>query len=83
MPSGRDWKHYVRTHVRLPDMKGHREERMLAELADHLEDVYEEARARGASPEEAVTQAEQRLGDADLATSELIPVEPAVVSPKR
>ncbi len=41
MPESRgpDWRRFVRTHVRLPPDGTAPEERMLAELADHLEDA--------------------------------------------
>jgi putative ABC transport system permease protein len=74
-----DWKSYLRERLSLPGMKGHREERMISELADHLEDVYQEALARGASEEEARAEAEGWLGDAGLATDELLRSEPAHV----
>jgi len=73
----RDWKSYLRQRLFLPEMKGHRDERMIAELADHLEDIYREALARGASEEEAEAEVEAWLGDADLAADELVRSEPA------
>jgi predicted permease len=60
-------------------MKGHREERIISELADHLEDLYQAALARGASESEAEAEVEAWLGDADLATDELLRSEPAHV----
>ena len=66
MPEGPDWPHYVRTHLPQLDVPREREDRMLAELAEHLEDVYRDALDGGASPDEARAQAEQRFGDADL-----------------
>ena len=77
MPSGPDWTRYVRTHLRLPAMQGHREDRIVAELADHLEDVYRDALSRGMSAEAAKDQAEQRLGDAEVAARELTRSEPS------
>jgi hypothetical protein len=32
-----DWKSYLSKHLDLPRMRGNREERMISELADHLE----------------------------------------------
>ncbi len=77
MPSGPDWTRYVRTHLRLPAMQGHHEDRIVAELADHLEDVYRDARSRGVSADEARAQAEHRLGDAEVAARELTRSEPS------
>ncbi len=73
----RDWIAFLRQRLVLPEMKGQREERMLSELADHLQDLYQEALSRGASKGEAEAQVELALGDADLAARELIRTEPA------
>jgi len=72
-----DWKRYLRERLSLPGMKGHREERIISELADHLEDVYQEALGRGASEQEAEAEVELWLGDAGLAADELLQSEPA------
>ncbi len=74
-----DWKSYLRERLSLPAMRGQREERIISELADHLEDLYQEALARGASEAEAEALVEKWLGDADLAADELIHSEPAHV----
>jgi len=58
-------------------MARHREERVLAELADHLEDVYRDARSRGTGEDEARARAERRLGDPDLAIRELLDGDPS------
>lgn len=73
----RDWNRWVREHLSLPEMKGHHEERVISELADHLEDLYSEAVSGGASPEEAEALVMQELGDREAATLELIRSEPA------
>ncbi|HSW27932.1 MAG TPA: ABC transporter permease [Longimicrobiales bacterium] len=72
----RDWNEWVRQRLSLPEMEGHREERIIAELADHLDGVYRDALTRGASPEEAEARAEGQLGGADAA-GELIRTERA------
>jgi predicted permease len=74
-----DWKRYLKEYLSLPEMKGHREQRMIDELADHLEDLYREAVARGASEEEAMAQIEEWLGEAGFASGELVRSEPAHV----
>lgn len=71
-----DWKSYLRNRLSLPGMKGHRDERMISELADHLEDLYQEALSRGASEVEAEALVEEWLGDTELAADELIRSEP-------
>jgi hypothetical protein len=75
----RDWKSYLRERLALPEMRGHQEERMLDELADHLEELYRDSLSRGASEEEAEAEVEAWLGDAGLAADELIRSEPAHV----
>ncbi len=67
----RDWKSYIREFLDLPKMRDHRDERAIQELADHLEDAYREARARGATHEEAEVLALERLGDRDAAMKEI------------
>ncbi len=48
-----DWTAFLRRRLKLPKMKGHRDERMIHEFADHLEDIYREALANGATEEAA------------------------------
>ncbi len=72
-----DWKRYLRARLTLPEMKGHRDERMMSELADYLEDLYQEALSRGATAAAAAAEVERRLGDADLAAFELTRSEPS------
>jgi predicted permease len=60
-------------------MKGHRDERALMEMADHLEDLYREALSRGASEEEAKAFVLGWLGDPVRAAEELTSVEPGHV----
>ncbi len=73
----RDWNRWVREQLSLPEMKGHHEERIISELADHLEDLYSEAVTGGASPEEAEALVTREMGDRQAATHELIRSEPA------
>jgi hypothetical protein len=79
MPESRgpDWRRFVRTHLRLPEMAGHREERKLAELADHLEDIYRDALSQGAGEDVARARAERQLANPDLATRELLEGDPS------
>jgi len=71
----RDWNGWVREQLSLPAMEDHREERIIAELADHLEGIYREALKRGTSPEEAEALAERELGSAAEASEELVLTE--------
>jgi predicted permease len=70
------WKKYLRENLSLPVMKGHRDERAIEEMADHLEDLYQEARSRGVSEEEAEALVLGWLGDPRRATEELTEAEP-------
>jgi predicted permease len=72
----RDWSGWVRERLSLPEMESHREERIIAELADHLEGVFLDALAMGATPEEASARAERALEGSDVAR-ELTRSEPA------
>jgi putative ABC transport system permease protein len=71
----RDWNGWVREQLSLPPMEGHREERIIAEIADHLEGSYRDALSRGASPDEAEARAEGELGSAADASAELLHTE--------
>ncbi len=71
-----DWKRYLREHVHLPVMRKHRDERALQEMADHLEDLYREARSRGLSEEDAEALVLRWIGDPERAADELMGAEP-------
>ena len=75
-----DWKKYLRDNLSLPVMRENRDERAIQEMADHLEDLYREARSRGVSEAEAESLVLTWLGDADRAASELLSSEQAHVS---
>ncbi|MEO1366209.1 MAG: ABC transporter permease, partial [Acidobacteriota bacterium] len=72
-----DWGEIVRRRLDLPSMAGQRDERVIRELADHLEDVYGEALGRGLSEPEAAAQALMCLDEPERARAELLRVEPA------
>jgi predicted permease len=71
-----DWKRYLRETLVLPAMKDHREERMIEEIADHLEDLYREAVSRGATPDEAERTVKAWLGDPERVAEALAGTEP-------
>ena len=71
----RDWASYLRRHLILPEMKHLREERIIRELADHLEDLYREALARGLSEAEAEILIQQRIGDWKEAAADILEAE--------
>jgi predicted permease len=70
-----DWKRYLREHLFLPAMEGHKDERAIAELADHLEDLYAEALSRGVSEAEAEAFVLAWFGDPRRAAEELTRTE--------
>lgn len=72
----RDWVAFVRERLDLPPMHGHRDERFVRELADHLEDLHREALQRGRSVDEAEALVEAELRDRAAVRSELFAVEP-------
>ncbi|MEM6793537.1 MAG: ABC transporter permease [Acidobacteriota bacterium] len=72
-----DWVALVRRQLDLPSMAGQRDDRMVRELADHLEDVYLEALERGRGEEQAMEQALEYLAEPGLMKKELLRSEPA------
>ena len=58
-----DWNRYVRDHLSLPGLKEGRERDIVAEVASQLDDVYQEARAKGGSDEEAQARARSHIPD--------------------
>ena len=71
----RDWIEYVRRHLSLPEMKHLREERIIRELAEHLEDLHREARARGVPEAEAERLVRRRMGDWQEVTADILDTE--------
>ncbi|HWF48145.1 MAG TPA: ABC transporter permease [Bryobacteraceae bacterium] len=58
-----DWKYIVRDHIRPLRLEGSAESNIVDELAQHLEDRYNELRSGGASESEAYGQTISELGD--------------------
>ncbi len=66
----RDWELYVRTHLRLPDLRRDREARIVQELASQFEDFHREAVARGMTDADADAFARAQITDwASLAST--------------
>ena len=61
----RDWRAFVRSRLTLPGLTPQREARIVRELAAQLEDFYRDARAAGASDEEADAHACRQIRDWD------------------
>lgn len=67
-----DWGRFIRQHLALPDLEGHGEERIYDELAEHLDQLFGDAVARGATDAEVEAEAVARLGDVRDAAQELV-----------
>lgn len=67
-----DWKKYVREHLAPLQLGSERELEMIDEMAQHLEAVYEDALANGASEPEAFRRAEAHIKDWRLLECELV-----------
>ncbi len=70
-----DWKEYVRRRLELGDLDPHRENRIVEDLAEQLEDFYGEALEGGAGPEKAAAFARAQVSDWDRLGRELRSVE--------
>ena len=58
-----DWREYVRARVGRLGLDAAREEEIRAELAEHLEDAYQDALQCGLSPEAAIACAHEQVPD--------------------
>lgn len=58
-----DWTRYLRRALRTSTTDGASDARVIGELSDHLEDVYQEALRSGHAPAEAEAIAREALGD--------------------
>jgi putative ABC transport system permease protein len=58
-----DWKHYIRERLPSLGLEAEREMEIVEELANHLDSVYEDALARGASEQEAYERAINLIRD--------------------
>jgi len=71
----RDWERWLRENLDLPEMTDTRDERVVSELAAHLEDVWREARDGGATEAEADARVRARLGKRQRVVAELVRTE--------
>ena len=58
-----DWVRHVRDHLELPQLEPRREDELIQDLAQQLDDVYQDALARGESEEAAAALARGQIGD--------------------
>ena len=70
------WTEYLRKNLDLPVLRGHRDERAIQEIADHLEDLDQEALARGCSDSEAEAYVLKWLGHPAAAAAAISATEP-------
>ena len=57
-----DWVRHVRDHLALPELEPRREDELILDLAQQLDDVYQDALARGESEEAAAALARRQIG---------------------
>lgn len=77
-----DWERYVRDRLRIRDVLPERQQRMVRELASNLEDIYGEARADGASEQDAEAAARRHVEDWDQLASDLRRADPSALQPR-
>lgn len=73
-----NWQQYVREHLPTLGLRAERELEIVEELAAHLESTYEQARADGATDEEARARAHRLISDWRAVESDLIRAEQTV-----
>ena len=71
-----DWGRHVREHLALPDLTARREEELIRELAEQLDEVYESALAGGASAGEAAAIARAQIRDWPALARDLVDANP-------
>ena len=76
-----EWKHEIAERIAELDLEPTRESEIVDELAQHLNDRYEELLARGATEEQASQQAIDLLSSSDLLARELRGVELPATNP--
>lgn len=76
-----DWKKYVSSHLASLQLSPEREAEMIDEMAQHLEAVYDEALADGATDEEAFHRASAHIKDWQLLECELIRAKRPITYP--
>ena len=58
-----DWSAFVRQHLRSMKLDAQREQEIHAELAEFLEDIYQDALDRGLAPDAALSLAQRQVDD--------------------
>ena len=78
-----DWKEEIRQRVASLRLAPTREAEIVEELAQHLEDRYEQLLLGGATNDEAYQQSLNELAESDLLARELRRVARAAAAPRR
>jgi len=66
-----DWRSYVRDHLPLPAIDRPRAERIVDEVASQLQEIFDAARARGATEAEAEREVRRHVDDWDALAAEM------------
>lgn len=74
-----NWKEWLHQNLDLPAMANGRDSRIVQELADHLEEMEQEARSRGIAAEDAEAEVLAWIGDPKEAAKELLRCVPGHV----
>ena len=69
----RDWKKYVREHLPPLGLSGAREQEIVEEIAQQLDDAYSEAISRGLTQEQADAHALSQIPDWNALAREILP----------
>src|SRR5579864_6387467 len=75
----RDWKQYVRGHLPPLGLSGAREQEIIEELAQQLDDAYSEAISRGISATDAEARTLVQIPDWNLLAQDIQRAEKPVV----
>jgi hypothetical protein len=67
-----DWNQYVREHLSLPKCSPERETEIVEELAQQLDDAYQEGVLSGLSEQEALLRAQRHISDWPTLASDLM-----------
>jgi putative ABC transport system permease protein len=66
-----DWKKYVREHLPPLELSGAREQEIIEEIAQQLEDAFSESISRGVMPSEAESRATAQISDWNALAQEI------------
>ena len=76
----REWKQYVREHLPPLGLSGAREQEIMEEIAQQLDDAYSEAISRGLTDQQAEAHATAQIPDWTLLASDIQRAEQPVTN---